>query len=143
MSTETTFYRVRRTTPSGIDDGCHYEWLDTVTSPPSWSHAVLRGCVWRNKSDAALFATKYGGKVITVRHKLIPAKPRTHDRAWALRQLAKGRRVRHTSWNSPMYLATCEERGISLCNCRSESRVVAGVALSPADGYTLWQEPAK
>ena len=139
MSTETTFYRVRRTTPSGIDDGCHYEWLDTVTSPPSWSHAVLRGCVWRNKSDAALFATKHVGKVITVRHKLIPAKPRTHDRAWALRQLAKGRKVGNVTWSGGW--ALLNEHGIEWC--RADGMSHGHCFMAPHDGYTLWQEPAK
>lgn len=144
MSTETTLYRVRRTSRDMLGVKAH-EWLaySQDLRVYVWTQRIGEADSSINYDGAKHMAAKHGGKVITVRHKLIPAKPRTHDRAWALRQLAKGRRVRHTSWNSPMYLATCEERGISLCNCRSESRVVAGVALSPADGYTLWQEPAK
>ena len=128
MSTETKFYRVRRR--NLMNTG--FCWLSKEDG--YWKDEP--GLVWTDLESAREAAKDSHGKVITVRHKLIPADQRPHDRAWALRQLAKGRSVTHTEW-AP---------GKRVCVTSKGLRELPGdfvCELVPPDGYTLWQEPAK
>lgn len=137
MTTETTFYRVRRTAADG-----HTEWLTYGSGGPVWT--LCPGDMYRSRIAAEVELGKYpGARVVTVRHKLIPAKPRTHDRAWALRQLAKGRAVTRSNWTADTRVEVTD-LGPRLFTkghlSESVLRVDIGRSLAEPDGYTLWQE---
>ena len=92
MITETTFYRVRRTV-----DGKHQYLQDT--SRGDWVSSARHADTWSLRTDADYIARRHAAKTITVRHKLVPAKPRGRSWAWALRQLHKGRKVQRLACN--------------------------------------------
>lgn len=128
----TTFYRVRRTV-----DGKR-QWLDVDAA--AWVDAPGRSSWWGKRDGhfgADNAAETHGGKVITVRHKPGFAKPRTHDRAWALRQLAKGRVISNVSW-APSGRVYMSESGPRF----GDGEFITS-GLDTTDGYTLWQEPGK
>ena len=140
MTTETTFYRVRRTGYDGFT-----EWLTHGPSGPVWT--LCPGDTYRSRLAAELELGKYpGARVVTVRHKLIPAKVRTHDRAWALRQLAKGRAVTRPGWTEHARIEVTElgpQLFAKHYNSKNTIRLDIGRSLAEPDGYTLWKEPAK
>ena len=138
MTTETTFYRVRRTSRDMLGVKFH-EWLaySQDIGLYVWTQRIGEADSSSNYDGAKHMAAKHGGKVVTVRHKLIPAKPRTHDRAWALRQLAKGRSVGNVGW-APSGRVYMSESGPRFGDGEF---IMSG--LDTTDGYILWQEPGK